>query len=42
MAHVKILARKNINSLTKMIFYWRMPTKIKIVGVLKELLSIAY
>jgi hypothetical protein len=42
MAHVKILAKRNINSLTRKIFYWRMPIGIKIVGVPKELLSITY
>jgi hypothetical protein len=38
----KILNRRNVNSLTKKIFYWRMPIGIKIVGVPKELLSIVY
>jgi hypothetical protein len=42
MACVKISARRNINSLTRKIFYWRMPTGIRIVGVPKEPLSIAY
>jgi hypothetical protein len=40
MACVKISARKNIDSLTKKIPYWRMPTGIKIVKVPRELLSI--
>jgi hypothetical protein len=42
MVHIGILARKNVNSLTRKIFYWRMPIGIKIVGVPKKLLSIAY
>ena len=40
MVPVGILVKKNINSLTKKIFYWRMPTGIRIVGVPRELLSI--
>jgi hypothetical protein len=40
MAYIKILAKRNINSLIKKIPYWRMPIGIKIVGVPKELLSI--
>jgi hypothetical protein len=42
MVRVKILARKNIDSLTRKIPYWRMPIGIKIVRVPKEPLSIAY
>jgi hypothetical protein len=42
MAHIKIPAKRNVNNLTKEIPYWRMPTGIEIVGVLKELLSITY
>jgi hypothetical protein len=42
MACIKILAKRNVNNLTKKILYWRMPTEIKIVGVPKEPLSIAY
>jgi hypothetical protein len=42
MVRVKILARRNIDSLTRKIPYWRMPKGIKIVGVPRELLSIAY
>jgi hypothetical protein len=42
MVRVKILARKNINSLTKKIPYWKIPIGIKIVGVPKEPLSITY
>jgi hypothetical protein len=42
MAHVKTLARKNVNSLTRKIPYWKMPIRIRIVGVPKEPLSIAY
>jgi hypothetical protein len=42
MVYIRILAKRNINSLTKKIFYWRMPTGIKIIGVPKKPLSIAY
>jgi hypothetical protein len=42
MACVRILAKRNINSLTKKILYWRMPIGIRIVGVPREPLSIAY
>jgi hypothetical protein len=42
MVCIRILARKNINSLIKKIPYWRMPIGIKIIGVPKEPLSIAY
>jgi hypothetical protein len=42
MAHVRILAKKNVNSLTKKIPYWRMPTGIKIIEVPREPLSITY
>jgi hypothetical protein len=42
MVYVKISAKRNINSLIKKIFYWRMPIGIKIVGVPKEPLSIVY
>jgi hypothetical protein len=42
MAHVRILARRNINSLTRKILYWKMPTGMRMVGVLKEPLSITY
>jgi hypothetical protein len=42
MVRVRILAKRNVNSLTKKIPYWRMPIGIKIVGVPKKLLSIAY
>jgi hypothetical protein len=41
MACVRILAKKNINSLTRKILYWKMPTGIRIVGVPKEPLSMA-
>jgi hypothetical protein len=41
MAHIKILAKKNINSLIRKIPYWKMPKGIRIVEVLRELLSIA-
>jgi hypothetical protein len=40
MAHVRILAKRNINSLTRKIFYWKMPTGMRIVRVPKEPLSI--
>jgi hypothetical protein len=42
MAYIRISAKRNINSLIRKIPYWRMPTGIKIIGVPKELLSIAY
>jgi hypothetical protein len=42
MACIRILVRRNIDSLTKKILYWRMPIGIGIVGVPKEPLSIAY
>jgi hypothetical protein len=42
MAHIRTLAKRNINNLTRKISYWRMPTGIKIVGMPKELLSIIY
>jgi hypothetical protein len=42
MAHIRILGKRNIDSLTRKFFYWKMPTGIRIVEVLKELLSIAY
>jgi hypothetical protein len=42
MACVRILARRNVNSLIRKISYWRMPIGIRIVGVPKEPLSIAY
>jgi hypothetical protein len=42
MVHTRILARRDINSLTKNILYWRMPKGIKIVGLPKKLLSITY
>jgi hypothetical protein len=41
MVYIRISARRNINSLTRKILYWRMPTGIKIVGVPKKPLSIA-
>jgi hypothetical protein len=42
MARIRILVKKNVDSLTREVPYWRMPIEIKMVGVLKELLSIAY
>jgi hypothetical protein len=42
MVYIKILARKNVDSLTRKILYWKMPIEMRIVGVLKELLSIVY
>jgi hypothetical protein len=42
MAYIKILAKKNVNSLTKKILYWKMPIGMRIVGVPKKPLSIAY
>jgi hypothetical protein len=42
MACIKILAKRNVDSLTKKIFYWKMPIGIKIVEIPKNLLSIAY
>jgi hypothetical protein len=42
MARIKTSAKKNVNSLTKKISYWRMPTGIRIVKVPKEPLSITY
>jgi hypothetical protein len=42
MVCVRILARKNVDSLTKKIFYWRMPIGMRMVEVPKELLFIAY
>jgi hypothetical protein len=42
MVRVRILARRNVNSLTRKIFYWRMPTGMRMVRVPREPLSIAY
>jgi hypothetical protein len=42
MVRIRILARKNINNLTKKIPYQKMPIGMKMVGVPKEPLSIAY
>ena len=42
MACARILSGRNINSLTQKIPYRKIPIGIKIVGILKELLSIAY
>jgi hypothetical protein len=40
MAHIKISAKRNINSLIRKILYWKMPIGTKIVGVFKKPLSI--
>jgi hypothetical protein len=42
MVCIRILGRKNVNSLTRKIPYWRMPIGIRIVEVFKEPLSIVY
>ena len=42
MARIKILVKRNINSLTKKISYGRMPIGIKIVEIYKKLLFIVY
>jgi hypothetical protein len=42
MVYIRILAKRNINSLTKKILYWKMPTGIRIMGLPKEPLSMAY
>jgi hypothetical protein len=42
MVRVRISARKNINSLTKKIPYWKMLIGMRIVGVPREPLSIIY
>jgi hypothetical protein len=42
MACIRILAKRNVNNLTKKILYWRMPTGIKVIEVPREPLSIAY
>jgi hypothetical protein len=42
MAYIRILTKRNINSLTRKIFYWKMPIGIRIVGVPKKPLSMAY
>ena len=42
MARTKILVKRNINSLTRKILYWKIPKGIRIVGIYKELLSIVY
>jgi hypothetical protein len=42
MACIEISAKKNVNSLTKKIPYWKMPIGMRMVGVPKEPLSIAY
>jgi hypothetical protein len=42
MVYIRILAKRNVDSLTRKIPYWRMPIGIKMVKVPRELLSIAY
>jgi hypothetical protein len=42
MVRVRILAKRNIDSLTRKILYWKMPIGIRIVGVLKKPLFIVY
>jgi hypothetical protein len=42
MACIKISAKKNVNSLIKKISYWKIPIGIRMVGVPKKPLSIAY
>jgi hypothetical protein len=42
MACIRILAKKNIDSLTRKIPYWKMPIGTKMVGVPKEPLSMTY
>jgi hypothetical protein len=42
MVYIKTSVKRNINSLTRKIFYWKMPTGMRIVGVPRKLLSIAY
>ena len=42
MARTRILSGKNIDSLTKKIFYRTMPIGIRVIGMPKKLLSIAY
>jgi hypothetical protein len=42
MAYIKISAKKNVDSLTRKILYWKMPTGIKIIEVPRKPLSIAY
>jgi hypothetical protein len=42
MAYIRVLTKRNINGLIKEILYWKMPIGMRIVGVLKKLLSITY
>jgi hypothetical protein len=42
MACVRISAKRNVDSLTRKIPYWRIPTGIRIVGVPREPLPIIY
>jgi hypothetical protein len=41
MAHIRVLAKKNVDSLTRKIPYWKMPIGTRIVEVPKKLLSMA-
>jgi hypothetical protein len=40
--YTKILGKRNVNSLIRKIFYYKIPIGIKIVGVPKKPLSITY
>ena len=42
MASTRILVKTLINSLIKEVFYWKMPKRIKIVGMHRQLLFIVY
>jgi hypothetical protein len=42
MACVKTLARRNVNSLTRKIPYWKMPTGMRMVEMPKKSLPMAY
>ena len=42
MARTRILSQRNINSLTQKIPYRKMPIEIRVIGIPKKLLSIAY
>ena len=42
MARIRILIKRNINSLTRKIFYRKMPIRIRIVEIYRELLFIVY
>ena len=42
MVRIRIPSRKNIDNLTRKVLYWKIPTGIRIVGMPKKPLSIAY